>query len=215
MISIIDIRAKIQEDIFDYQQLNELLSIYNNPRDRISRLLKSGEIIRIRKGLYTFAEALRRGPVCRELLANLIYGPSYITADYALSYYGFIPERVETVTSVTIGRSRSFHTPLGTFSYRNYAEHLYSPGITIEPHGRLSFLIATPEKALIDKVWLDKRFKGRSKSSYRDYLTDDLRIDYNHLSEINPDRFKEISTAIKCKKIDALYAYLKSEGICK
>jgi hypothetical protein len=62
MISITDIRSKITEDVFDYQQLTDLLAEYSKPRDRISQLMSNGDIIRIRKGLYTFPEALRREP---------------------------------------------------------------------------------------------------------------------------------------------------------
>ena len=96
-------------------------------------------------------------PISRELLANLIYGPSYISLDYALSYHGLIPERVETVTSVTLGRSRTFTTPYGMFSYRRLSQSRYAVGGLLAEHGDLSFLIASPEKALADKVWADKR----------------------------------------------------------
>jgi len=71
------------------------------PRDKISDLLKKGTIIRVKKGLYVFGEDNRKKPYSKEILANLIYGPSYISLDYALQYHGLIPERVEAVTSVT------------------------------------------------------------------------------------------------------------------
>lgn len=209
MITITEIRARISEDIFDYQQLAELLSGYSKPRDRISSLLRSGEVVRIRKGLYTFAESLRRSQICRELLANLIYGPSYVTCDYALSHYNLIPERVNIVMSATTGRSRSFETPFGTFSYRNYAESLYVPGITIEKTGKFSFLIASPEKALIDKIWFDKRFSGTTLSSYEGYLRDDLRVDLDRLAELDFDKFKIIADAMDTRKINNLFKYLK------
>ena len=113
-----DILRKIGRDTFDYQTLLDALSDYSKPRDRITRLLASGAIVRVKKGLYCFGETFRRGPVVREHLANLIYGPSYVSLDYALGYHGLIPERVERVTSVTTRRSREFVTPFGVFSYR-------------------------------------------------------------------------------------------------
>ena len=72
----------------------------------------------MKKGLYIFGEEYRRKPYSREILANLIYGPSYISLDYALQHYGLIPERVEAITSVARGRSRKFSTPIGLFTYR-------------------------------------------------------------------------------------------------
>lgn len=209
MTSIIEIRSKIPEDIFDYQQLMEVLSGYSKPRDRLSSLLHSGQIIRIRKGLYTFTEPLRRSQVCRELLANLIYGPSYVTSDYALSYYSLIPERVDIMTSVTTGRTRSFNTPFGTFAYQNYKESLYIPGITIEKNGKYTFLIASTEKALVDKIWLDKRFSGTVISSYGSYLSDDLRVDPDRLARLDFERFKLIADAMDVRKIDNLLKYLE------
>ena len=98
MLETTPLRQQIARDVFDYQQLVTCLSQFSKPRDKIRRLLASGEIVRIRKGLYAFGAPLQRAPISRELLANLIYGPSYISLDYALSYHGLIPERVETVT---------------------------------------------------------------------------------------------------------------------
>lgn len=204
MTSITDIRAAITEDIFDYQQLTELLGEYSKPRDRIGQLLKNGDIIRIRKGLYTFSEALRRKPLCRELLANLIYGPSYITAEYALSYYGLIPERVATVTSITTGRTCVFETPFGNFSYRKVIEPIYTTGVTLEQSGERTFLIASPEKALIDKIWLDKSFAGRSQTEIESCLQDDLRIDFEQLKVLDAERMLTISAACNRQKIKRL-----------
>lgn len=209
-ISGIELRAMIPEDIFSYQQLMTCLADYRKPRDRVSQLLESGEIVRIRKGLYTFTEALRRTPVCRELLANLIYGPSYLTAEYALSYYGLIPERVTVMTSVTTGRSCSFETPFGMFSYRKIISSIYSPGVTIEEAGKTSFLIATPEKALIDKVWLDKNFPGTTMAGFEAYLHDDLRLDFDRIKEFDAGRLRKIAAACDRPKINRLCKYLQT-----
>jgi predicted transcriptional regulator of viral defense system len=65
--------------------------------------------------LYIFGDEERRGPYSRELLANLMYGPTFISLESALAFYGLIPERVEAMLSVTTGRSREFDTPVGRF----------------------------------------------------------------------------------------------------
>ena len=83
-IMIDPIQNQIQREEFDYQTLLDVLKDYRHPRDKISDYLRKGVIIRIKKGLYIFGEDYRKKPYSRELLANLIYGPSYITLDYAL-----------------------------------------------------------------------------------------------------------------------------------
>ena len=213
MFGLAQLRQQIERDIFDYQQLVACLSQFSKPRDKIRRLLATGEIIRIRKGLYTFGEPFRQAPISRELLANLIHGPSYVSLDYALSYHGLIPERVDTVTSVTVGRSRAFTTPFGLFSYRCLSQSRYAVvGAILAEHGDLSFLIASPEKALADKVWTDKRFEGIRLGDYEPYLLDDLRLDPARLAGLDNDRLEAVARAYDARKIHRLMRYLQTLG---
>ena len=134
------LREKIKNDIFDYLQLTDALSSYGNIRGKIGRLLANREIIRIKKGFYTFPEYLRRAPLNPCVLANMLYGPSYVSADYALAYYGLIPERVEVITSMTKGRTRIFSTPLGNFKYFQRNSQDYSIGILCQECAESNFL---------------------------------------------------------------------------
>ena len=205
------VRNKIDREVFDYQVLLDALSGYSKPRDRITKLLASGELIRIKKGLYCFAEAFRKSPISREYLANLIFGPSYISLDYALSFHGLIPERVETITSVTTQRSCTFETPFGHFSYQTMREERYSVGAVLETSSPPAFLIASAEKALTDKVWCDKRFKGRSLSEVDAYLCEDLRIERSSLRILDVSRLHAIARAYASAKINNLVEYLTRE----
>jgi predicted transcriptional regulator of viral defense system len=207
--AIAQMRRNIGGEVFDYQVLLDELAEYRKPRDRITRLLAGGVIVRVKKGLYCFGEPFRREPLSREYLANLIYGPSYVSIEYALSHHGLIPERVETVTSVTTRRSRDFDTPFGTFSYRMLTGPRYAVGVILETAGKTSFLVASPEKALADKVWTDKRFSGLRLSDYDAYLSDDLRIDREALSRFDCSRLQVIATAYHSAKISNLVRYLK------
>src|SRR5208283_2899901 len=94
-MAVEQIRRQIPTEEFDYQALSDCLKDYARPRDRISDLIKSGAIVRVKKGLYIFGPDYSRGPYSRELLANLMYGPSYVSLDYALAHHALIPERVE------------------------------------------------------------------------------------------------------------------------
>lgn len=199
-----DIRDKVTSDVLDYQQLVSYLGEYAKPRDRISRLLAEGSLIRLRKGLYVFNERYRHSLLSREYLANLIYGPSYVSLDYALSYYGLIPERIADVTSVTTGENRRFNTPFGVFTYRPLPLHRYTTGFRLVGEGDAHYLIATPEKALVDKVWADKYFSPANLKEFDAYLFEDLRLDEALVLALNQELFSVICTAYASRKIAML-----------
>lgn len=208
-IPIEQIRNKIEGEIFDYTQLMFALSHYQKPRDTVSGLLKRGHIIRVRKGLYVFGPVWRRTSLLLEPLANMVYGPSAISLDYALAWYGLIPERVNTITSVTTGRSREFNTPVGRFSYNQLTKKRFSAGLMRQNNQVGSMLIAEPLKALADKVWTDIRFRPTSIASYADYLFADLRIDEDTLAPlIIKDKVHVIEQAYATRKVLWLMDYL-------
>ncbi len=214
MGAIDDIRRAVDTDVLDYQQLMDCLGGYAKPRDKIRAMLRASEIIRVKKGIYVFGEDYRRGPWSREILANLIYGPSYISLDYALSYYGFIPERVVVVTSLTLSRSRRFETPVGLFTYRSLSRRKYSIGIDQQTlDSDQHFLIATPAKALADKIWTDQRFTPRRTADFHAYLYEDLRINSEALNGIDRILLGSIAQQYGSRKIRLLCDYLhQAEG---
>ena len=199
---IASIRSFITREEFDYQMLLDVLEGYARPRDKITQWLNRGIIVRIKKGLYVFGESLRRKPYSRELLANLIYGPSYLSLEWALQYYGLIPERVEALTSVTTGRSRKFHTPAGLFAYRQIPLSAFRTGMTrVEIDGTPAYLIAPREKAIADKIRLDRGAVISSTRQMQVYLSENLRIDETALSELNPSAIVDIGQRYGSRKI--------------
>lgn len=180
----------------DYQLLLSALEGYTNPRDKVSRWLKSGELIRVKKGLYVFGEEAAQAPYSLELLANLIYGPSAISLSYALYYYGLIPERVTTITSITNKRNKSFSTPVGDFTYRYLAPDKYTCGIElVKTHGEGTFFIASPEKALSDHIHLiDKTIKLATHTEIENYLIHDMRIDETKLVKLRIGILDELAS---------------------
>ena len=201
MSDVVALRSSVRGEVFDYQVVMNALSEYSKPRDVVTRLLSRGILVRIKKGLYCFGKAYRRRSVERAYAANLIYGPSYISLEYALYFYGMIPEMVYTVTSVTTKRSKEFDTPLGNFYYRMLSGNRYSNGFTLHSTEASSFLIATPEKALVDKVWTDSRFDGAKVSDFEHYLTEDLRIEKKALRKLNRDDMMDICESYDSAKI--------------
>ncbi len=212
MSVIKEIREHISGEIFSYLQLMEALNQYKKPRDVVTRLTRNGDIVRIKKGLYVFGEIWRKENIYPEQIANLIYGPSCVSLEYVLSNAGIIPEKVKTITSVTTGRSRTFRTPVGLFSYSQISRERFSPGIKIERYNGVSYMIAEPLKALIDKIWLDRRFHPTSPSSYSTYLFDDLRVDEDSLKKIlMPDKLEFYNKVYASRKINWFVKFAKRE----
>lgn len=213
-----ELRKKVAGEEFDYQVLMDVLRDYEHPRDKITAMLRQGVIIRVKKGIYVFGEKYSRGPFSREVLANMIYGPSYVSLDYALHYYGLIPERVEAVTSVTSGRGRRFSTPVGLFIYRMIPLRAYQICIDqVQIEGGRPFLIATPEKALADKIHDDRGTGVRTQEEMKDYLLKNLRVDPESLAKLDADVFAFIANRYRSKKIrllsDVARRFRKGEGL--
>jgi hypothetical protein len=156
----------------------ELLSKYKSPNDKISELLKSKELISIRRGLYTIGPKLDLPSPEPFLIANHLRGPSYVSLESALSYWNMIPERVYEISSVTTKTSKLYKTPVGRYSYKQLRTPYYSYGIkSIEYSSKQTVLLASHEKALCDKIVLTPKINLRSIKQTKEFLTEDLRMD--------------------------------------
>ena len=160
----------------------DALATYSRPNDKISEMIKSGELISLRRGLYVpgpeFDLPIPNGFV----IANHLRGPSYISLESALSYWDLIPERVHEISSVSTKTSKIYQTSLGRFSFQHLATPYYSFGIrSIRLTEFQTAMIASPEKALCDKIVLTAGVQLRSISQTMDFLLEDLRIDEEQL----------------------------------
>lgn len=169
-----------------HQLLRSLLKDYKRPNDKIHELISAGVIEPVKKGLYLPSARISESRTEPFLLANHLLGPSYVSFDSALSYYGLIPERVFEVVSATTKAARSFDTPVGTFSFIRMPLPYYSFGIRQVVLGEnQNALIASPEKALFDKILDTAGLKLRSKIAAGEYLIENLRIDEELLKELD------------------------------
>lgn len=203
-----ELRKKLPAEEFDYLFLMNALKNYKKPRDKITQLIKSGSIIRVKKGIYVFGTKYRRGPVSLEVLANQIYGPSYISLEYALSHYGLIPERVHWVTSITSQKSKSFETPVGNFSYRHIHSDKYIVGVDdLKLDATRYCLMASPEKAIADL--LAPMTDLTDKESVREHLTESLRIEPHDLFRLNIKKAEDICKVYKNARVKYFLQVLK------
>jgi len=127
----------------------------------LSRYIKSGKFIRLKKGFYTTKEYVDETQKNRsfsrylEFLANVLYQPSYLSLEYVLSQHSLITEVAANFTSVTINKTKHFSNSLGRFFYHTVKNELFS-GFNIEKEGNLTILKATKTKALFDFLYLRK-----------------------------------------------------------
>lgn len=171
--------AKAYEEIpFSRHLVLDILADYKRPNDKISELIKGGELLAVRRGLYVPGPKADLPLPEPFLIANHLRGPSYVSLEAALSYWSLIPERVYEISSVTIKTSKKYRTPVGRFSYQYLPSPYYSFGIkSIQLSERQHVLIASPEKALCDKVVLTSGIILRSIKQVREFLLEDLRMD--------------------------------------
>ncbi len=208
-ITPFQLRKMIPAEEFDYGLLCQALSSYSGVRQKINEWLKSKAIIRVKKGLYVFGPEYNDNLICRETLANLIYGPSCISLEYALSYHGLIPERVDIITSVTPKRDKKFSTPIGHFSYRYLAINKYPHGIQqCWIDNQHPFLIASPEKALCDYIALNKIPVLKNLEEAENFLEFDLRIDRANLKTLKIKSLMELNKYYNNKNIQSIIEVL-------
>lgn len=209
-----EIRKFALNEEIDYLLLTSILKKYKRPRDKITQLLKSEALVRIKKGLYIFGKDYAKKPYVIETLANLIYGPSYISLDYALAYYGMIPERVEVVTSVTNKRNKIFKTPIGQFTYRYLNPSKYPVGVTeIMIDDTHPTLFATAEKALADKIMLGSSgLQLEKKEDIALYLYEDLRLDHTKVRELDIKKLSQIAFIYSGQNLDLVVNFLKESS---
>lgn len=177
-------RREIKSEVFDYQLIAGYFGGLKKVRDKVSSLVASGKIVRLKKGLYVFGENWRNSPLNLEVVANLLYGPSCISFEYALTAYGLIAERARVVTSLAIGDSKSYDTPVGVFEYRAIDQKKFKVGIEYRDLGREGgYFIASREKALIDLVY---RTPGiRTLEQLRFFLFEEMRVDESMFREFD------------------------------
>jgi hypothetical protein len=193
---------------FDYIKLLSMLSNYVSPRDQVTKLIKQRKIIRVKKGIYVLGPEFRR-PFSTEILANMIYGPSYISGVSALFFYQLIPERTETTTSRTPNRKKIFETPVGRFTYEYLPMDQYRVSIDqINLDRERSFLIATREKALVEMIV--KIIDIHSCADLLDWIQS-MRIEPDQLSKFRLGELQNLKKVFPQVQLDFLIEIVRKK----
>ncbi len=175
--------------------------------NKISRLVSSGELIRLRRDLYVARPREGDNPICLGLVANMLHTPSLCSMSSALRFYGLIPMTVTGVDSVTTTRACEYRTPLGRFTYASVPPEVFSLGVTQCTAAGQNFVIATPERALCDLVACSPGVSLRSVADAERYLAEDIRFDMDVFVELNPGILEAYSHL--GRKGASIYAIIK------
>ena len=183
----------------DINVLKSLLVTYAKPANKIEALVNDGTLIRLKRGLFVVSPKMSGQRLSTELIANHIYGPSYVSMESALRYYGLIPESVYLTRSMTLKRSKKFKNTIGTFGYIQCSEDYYPIGIRQEYSGEATFLIASPEKALCDMIAFTSNLHPRFIKAMEIYLEENLRFDMEQLQNFDTKILRAIAKVSKKK----------------
>lgn len=210
-MNIFDIKKELTLNTFSTDMIKSILKKeYSQPIQKINTMVKKGELIQLKKGIYTFSQDYRNHSLNLIATANMLYKPSYVSFEYALSFHGLIPERVYTITSASVSRNKDYETPLGRFSYKKVPLRAYPLGIEWKfDKNDGGYMIATAEKALCDKIYFDKRVKNIKKNEIVSFLEDDLRIDIDDLKSLDSKLIWKISMAYSSKVLQSLASIIK------
>lgn len=173
--------AQLEKPFFTRNELEQWVEGNANRRDALlRRAMAAGEIVRVRRGLYTLCSPYQKKKPNPFALAQHVYGPSYISLESALAFHGWIPEAVYTVASVSLKRSRTFETPVGRFDFVRISQRCFYAGVErVElGEGNEPALMAHPIKALADLVYV-----RRSDESLAAFLGS-LRVDIDVLEPV-------------------------------
>jgi predicted transcriptional regulator of viral defense system len=180
------------------------LKRYASPNKKIESMVKQGELTPILRGLY---ETDKNTPP--HYLAASIYGPSYLSFEFALAYYDLIPEAVYACTSATFEKrkTKKYQTPFGLFTYRDIPSEAYPYGVEQHIENGYCFFLATAEKAICDQLY--KMPIVTSQRQLEALLFEDLRIDESGFAKLNVKDMIGIADDYHSTNLKILKAWLQ------
>lgn len=159
---------------------------------QLSRWKQAGKIYQLCRGLYCLAPPFRKTKPHPFLIANRLLLASYVSLQSALAYYGMIPEYVPMTISVTTNRPAQWETPVGIFDFRHIQVNFFEGYRFLDLGDNQGAFIASPEKALLDLVYLE------SGGDTHEYLSE-LRL--NNLEGLNWQLLERLARKIEKPKL--------------
>jgi hypothetical protein len=184
------------------QILLENLKDYKRPQDKISELVRQQKLIPVKRGVFVPGPRLRLQQPEPFLLANHLFGPSYVSLETALSYWRIIPEQVFEIASITTERAKEFQTPVGRFTYTHLPLPYYAFGqMPVTLAEKQVALLASPEKALCDKLISTPGLLFRGRAPLKDWLLEEMRMDREALRNLQTRMMRSWLKDVPKKKV--------------
>jgi hypothetical protein len=171
------IQNHVPDKIFTDEDLKIILPEISDEKihNSLSYHFKQGHLKKFKRGVYSLVDPRNKNLISQFYLANFLYGPSFISFESALSHYGLIPEAVyETTSACFQEKKKMFKTTIGNFSFSHSPVKPFF--LDVVKDDQLSFLIASPLRALFDTI-----YSNRKVYKILGDLEDDLRIDLDEL----------------------------------
>lgn len=188
-----------KEQIIDSSTFSLLGEDPQNIRCQVQYWRRLGHLILLKRGAYILSNDLRKQSLSMGFISNFLLSPSYISLEYALSYYDLIPEAVMVYTSVSTKKTTKFKTPLGVFDYRSIKEGLFFGFTKVTDQGQ-DYFIAYPEKAILDFFYYHQDMDG-SEDEFESYRFQNLEI-------LNLKRFDEFRREYNRKTNDIALSFI-------
>lgn len=192
--------------LVSFDALAQQFAGYTDVKGKIRREVQGGRLVQVARGLYE-TDARTDG----KCLAGAIYGPSYLSFDYALSVHALIPEAVYAYTSATFckGKTKRYENAFGTFLYRDVPAAVYPLGVEIKVERGYSYQIASPEKALCDKLY--SLSPVYSVKALKELLFDDLRIDEAAFFALHKDDISQLAPLYRATNLKLLAKFMEGK----
>ncbi len=186
--------------------LKEKYKDYTDINGKIKRDVENGILFPLVRGIYE-----TNSETDGFLLSSYIYGPSYLSFEYALSYHNMIPERVMMYTNATFNKRKSklYKNHFGIFAYRDVPKDVFPFFVQVFEQDSYAYFMASAEKALCDLLYIKKPVK--SMKELKVLLFEDLRINRETFNELNFNDIKFLSSKYVSNNIKYLQKYIESE----
>lgn len=186
------------------QMLLQELKGFADPHHRIDRMVRNGQLVRLKRGLYSDTKL-----IFEPFLAGVLCAPSYLSFQSALSCYDLIPEAVPSWTSATLGKRRQkvYETPVGFFFYQDIPQAAFPWEVMLCTEFDVPFFLASAEKALCDQLYTLKPLSNQKDLEYM--LFEDMRIEEEDFLALNLKTLCELAPLYHKKNLDLLYRYTR------
>ncbi len=193
-----------------YFKIGDLKGIEKNEdylKVLLSRYCKKGEIVRLKKGLYTpkdfIDKAEKEGNFSSylEFLVNTLYFPSYLSLDYILYKHNILTEIPRNFTAITLNKTKKFSNKFGNFIYHKVKEELFL-GFKVFKKGDFFIYEATKPKALFDFLYLRKNLLVDRKA------VEELRLNIENFTEKDKKELRKYINLEGSKKIKKILSKL-------